>query len=214
MNEYTKPSEIEKRSFELISEGLKGREFPEGAGEVVKRVIHASADFDYADNLCFSENVIEKAKLAFREGATVITDTNMVLSGISRKALQSVNSKAVCYISDESVIAEARQRGVTRAVVSMERASELKGPLVFAIGNAPTALMRLHGLVIAGKISPALVIGAPVGFVNVIESKEMFINGKDKTPYIIARGRKGGSGIAAAIVNAILYQMYDREGFK
>ncbi len=209
-----KPAEIEKRSFELISEGLKGREYPEGVGDVVRRVIHASADFDYADNLYFSENVIEEAEEAFRKGATVVTDTNMALSGISQNALRSLGSGAVCYMNDEGVAAEAKERGVTRAVVSMEKASKLEGPLVFAIGNAPTALMRVHGLIVEGKVNPALVIGAPVGFVNVIESKEMFIGGREKTPCIIARGRKGGSGIAAAIVNAILYRMYEREGFR
>jgi len=210
-NTYTSPEAIERRSFEIITEGLKGRVFPEGIDEVVKRVIHASADFDYADNLCFSKDVIYCAKTAVRNGAVVITDTNMALAGINKRALARLGGKAHCFISDEETAADAKRRGITRAAASMDRAAKMKGNLIFAIGNAPTALIRLHELTKAGEISPALVIGAPVGFVNVVESKELFIGGS--TPYIIARGRKGGSGIVAAIVNAILYQMYEREGF-
>lgn len=206
-----KPADIEKRSFAIITEELGGRTFPDGIAEVVKRVIHTSADFDYADNLCFSPNAVEKAKAALEAGATIVTDTNMALAGISKPTLAKLGGKAVCLMADEEVAREAKARGVTRATVSMEHAAKLDGPLIFAIGNAPTALIRLHELIEEGAVSPALVIGVPVGFVNVVESKELFLGGD--TPYIIARGRKGGSNVAAAIVNALLYQIVKREGF-
>lgn len=211
MNGQMKPAEIEKNSFAIITAELGDRSFPEGVAEVVKRVIHTSADFDYADNLCFSPDVIEKAKAALAAGATVVTDTNMALAGISKPALQKLGGKAVCLMADADVAREAKARGVTRATVSMEHAAKLDGPLIFAIGNAPTALIRLHELIGEGAVKPALVIGVPVGFVNVVESKELFLGGD--TPYIIARGRKGGSNVAAAIVNALLYQIVRREGF-
>ena len=206
-----KPADIEKRSFAIITEELGGRTFPESVAEVVKRVIHTSADFDYADNLCFSPDAVEQAKAALEAGATIVTDTNMALAGISKPTLAKLGGKAVCLMADEDVAREARTRGVTRATVSMEHAAKLDGPLIFAIGNAPTALIRLHELIGEGAVSPALVIGVPVGFVNVVESKELFLGGD--TPYIIARGRKGGSNVAAAIVNALLYQIIKREGF-
>lgn len=211
MNGHMKPADIEKRSFAIITEELGGRTFPEGVAEVVKRVIHTSADFDYADNLCFSPDAVEQAKAALEAGATIVTDTNMALAGISKGTLAQLGGRAVCLMADEAVAREAKARGVTRATVSMEHAAKLDGPLIFAIGNAPTALIRLHELIEAGAVSPALVIGVPVGFVNVVESKELFLGGD--TPYIIARGRKGGSNVAAAIVNALLYQIIKREGF-
>ena len=211
MNGHMKPADIEKRSFAIITEELGGRTFPEGVAEVVKRVIHTSADFDYADNLCFSPDAVEKAKAALEAGATIVSDTNMALAGISKPTLAKLGGKAVCLMADEDVAREARSRGATRATVSMEHAAKLDGPLIFAIGNAPTALIRLHELIGEGAVSPALVIGVPVGFVNVVESKELFLGGD--TPYIIARGRKGGSNVAAAIVNALLYQIVKREGF-
>ena len=211
MNGHMKPADIEKRSFAIITEELGGRTFPESVAEVVKRVIHTSADFDYADNLCFSPDAVEQAKAALEAGATIVTDTNMALAGISKGTLAKLGGKAVCLMADEAVAREAKERGVTRATVSMEHAAKLDGPLIFAIGNAPTALIRLHELIGAGAVSPALVIGVPVGFVNVVESKELFLSGD--TPYIIARGRKGGSNVAAAIVNALLYQIVKREGF-
>ena len=211
MNGQMKPAEIEKNSFAIITAELGDRSFPEGVAEVVKRVIHTSADFDYADNLCFSPDVIEKARAALAAGATVVTDTNMALAGISKPALQKLGGRALCLMADADVAREAKARGVTRATVSMEHAAKLDGPLIFAIGNAPTALIRLHELIGEGAVKPALVIGVPVGFVNVVESKELFLGGD--TPYIIARGRKGGSNVAAAIVNALLYQIVRREGF-
>lgn len=210
-NLFVKPQEIEKRSFEIIAQELGNRSFPEGTAEVVKRVIHATADFDYAENLKFSTGAAAAAREALQVGATIVTDTNMALAGISKTALGRLGGKAVCFMADADIAAEARARGVTRAVVSMERAAKLEGAVIFAVGNAPTALIRLHELVQAGEAAPALVIGVPVGFVNVVEAKELFLGGE--TPYIIARGRKGGSNVAAAIVNALLYGLIQREGF-
>ncbi len=211
MNGQMKPQEIEKQSFAIITRELAGRTFPKGVDEVVKRVIHTTADFDYADTLCFSPGAIERALQALRAGATVVTDTNMALSGISKGTLAKLGGQACCFMAEPAVAQEAGQRGVTRAVVSMERAVDLTGPTIFAIGNAPTALIRLHELIEEGRVRPALVIGVPVGFVNVVEAKELFLGGD--TPYIIARGRKGGSNVAAAIVNALLYQLVRRAGF-
>lgn len=214
MNPIIKPSEIEKTSFAIITQELGERAFPAGqAGqaEVVKRVIHTTADFDYADNLCFSADAIESAKNALAHGATIITDTNMAMSGINKTILAGLGGQVRCFMADKQIAEEAKTRGVTRAIVSMEHAAKLDGPLIFAIGNAPTALIRLHELIEEGVCRPALVVGVPVGFVNVVESKELFI-GSD-TPYIIARGRKGGSNVAAAIINALQYQLVQREGF-
>ena len=211
MNGQMKPQEIEKQSFAIITRELAGRTFPKGVDEVVKRVIHTTADFDYADTLCFSPDAVEQALQALRAGATVVTDTNMALSGISKGTLAKLGGQACCFMAEPAVAQEAGQRGVTRAVVSMERAADLTGPILFAIGNAPTALIRLHELIEEGRVRPALVIGVPVGFVNVVEAKELFLGGD--TPYIIARGRKGGSNVAAAIVNALLYQLVRRDGF-
>ena len=207
MNGYMKPQDIEKRSFEIITAELGERTFPAGIAEVVKRVIHTTADFDYADSLAFSPDVIEKAKAALAAGATVVTDTNMALSGVSKATLAKLGGKAVCLMADEQVASEAKARGVTRAVVSMEHAAKFEGPLLFAIGNAPTALIRLHELIEEGIVAPALVIGVPVGFVNVIESKENIfaVCEKHHVPAIVAFGRKGGSTIAAAVCNALIY---------
>lgn len=209
--QFLRPSEIEKRSFAIITEELGGRTFPEGIAQIVKRVIHTTADFDYADSLAFSPDAVPRAKQALQAGATVVTDTNMALAGISKPALAKLGGRALCFMAEPEVAAEAKARGVTRAAVSMEHAAKLQGPVLFAIGNAPTALLRLHELMEEGTLRPALVIGVPVGFVNVVESKERFLGGD--TPYIIARGRKGGSNVAAAIVNALLYQLTEREGF-
>ena len=207
------PADIERTSMRIITEELARRGLtilPENAA-VVKRVIHTTADFDYAQNLQFTPGAVAAGAEAMHAGATIITDTNMALAGISKPTLAKFGGKAVCFMADPEVAQEAKERGVTRAVVSMEHAARLDGPLIFAIGNAPTALIRLHELIEAGVLSPALVVGVPVGFVNVVESKELFLGGE--TPYIIARGRKGGSNVAAAIINALLYQMVQREGF-
>lgn len=202
------PTEIEKRSFEIITEELQkeGIVLPEKEAPIIKRCIHTSADFDYARNLIFSEDVTEQALEAIRNGASIVTDTQMGRSGINKKELGRYGGQVYCFMSDDDVAERAKQNGTTRAVASMEKACELNEKLIFAIGNAPTALIRLHELIREGKIRPELVIGVPVGFVNVVQSKEMILT-LEHTPYIVAKGRKGGSNIAACICNALLYML-------
>ena len=205
--EYILPNEIEKRSFEIIGQELDemGIVIPAEQEKITKRVIHTSADFDYAKTMRYSDNAISKAKELIRNGAHIVTDTNMVLSGINKRVLTSFGGEVHCFMADEEVATEARLRHVTRATVSMEKAVRLEMPVIFAIGNAPTALMALYEMLEEGKFTPEFVIGVPVGFVNVVAAKELFLN--SQVPYIINEGRKGGSNIAAAIVNAILYDM-------
>jgi precorrin-8X/cobalt-precorrin-8 methylmutase len=168
------------------------------------RVIHTTADFDFADTLTFSPGAVEAGIKALEQGINVVTDTQMAAAGINKKYVAQNGGTVLCYMSDEDVAIEARERGLTRAVVSMERAAEKAPRAVFAIGNAPTALLRLCELVAEGRIQPSLVIGAPVGFVNVVESKEALMK-MNSFPWIVTRGRKGGSTVAAAIINALLY---------
>lgn len=212
--EQVLPGDIEKRSFELIQEELDARGIvldPEQE-PVIKRAIHTTADFDYAGNLVFSPHSVRRGTEALGQGAVIITDTNMGLSGINKKRLSALGGEAVCFMADEDVARQAAAHKTTRAVAGMEKARELYGagsrPVIFAVGNAPTALIRLYELIKDGLMAPALVIGAPVGFVNVVQSKELILTLKD-TPYIVARGRKGGSNVAAAICNALLYQIPD-----
>lgn len=203
--ERVEPKEIEKRSFEIISQELGGRTFAKDQEMIIKRCIHTSADFEYADSLCFSEHAVQKAMDAVRKGACIVTDTQMAKAGINKRVLSKYGGEVYCFMSDEDVAQEAKKRGTTRATVCMEKAARLKKPLIFAIGNAPTALVRLYELIREDGIKPELIIGAPVGFVNVVQSKELIM--ETSVPYIVARGRKGGSNIAACICNAILYQM-------
>ena len=205
MIEQIKPMDIEKRSFAIITELLGDRKLDPENELVIKRVIHTSADFDYADNLVFSEHAVQKGIEALRGGCDIVTDTQMAKAGINKTILGKLGGEVHCFMSDPDVAAEAKERGVTRAIVSMERAGKLQKPCIFAIGNAPTALISLHEQIEAGNLHPALIIGVPVGFVNVVESKEMIL--ASQVPYIVARGRKGGSNVAAAICNALLYQI-------
>ena len=206
--ENVKPREIETRSFEIITQELGDRKLPEDQELIIKRCIHTSADFDYADNLCFSENAVKKAMDAIKGGACIMTDTQMAKSGINKRALARYGGEVFCFMSDEDVAAQAKENGTTRATASMDKAASLKQPLIFAIGNAPTALVRLYELIEEKKIRPELIIGVPVGFVNVVQSKELIM--QTDVPYIVARGRKGGSNIAACIVNALLYKINDK----
>ncbi len=205
MPEIMKPMDIERRSFEIITELLDGRTLEPENEMVVKRVIHTTADFEYADNLCFSPGAVERGVAALRSGCDIVTDTQMARAGINKTVLSRLGGQVRCFMSVPDVAEEARERGITRAAVSMERAAELDRPCIFAIGNAPTALFTLDSLTREGKIRPALVIGVPVGFVNVVESKERIMTAG--APYIVARGRKGGSNVAAAVCNAMLYQI-------
>ena len=205
--EYVLPGEIEKRSFAIIGEELKERGIvlPPEQEPVTKRVIHTSADFDYADNLYFSKDAVPKAIEAIKHGACIVTDTQMVKAGINKKALAKFGGEVYCFMSDEDVAKNAKSAGSTRAAASMEKAAKLGKPVIFAIGNAPTALVRLYELIQENQIQPYLIIGVPVGFVNVVQSKEMIM--ETDVPCIVAKGRKGGSNIAACICNALLYQM-------
>lgn len=205
MIENIKPMDIEKRSFEIITELLGDTQLDPENELVIKRVIHTTADFDYVQNLVFSDQAVRKGIEALRDGCDVVTDTQMAKSGINKTILGKLGGQVHCFMSDPDVAAEAKERGITRAIVSMERAVKLEKPCIFAIGNAPTALISLHEQMEAGTLNPALIIGVPVGFVNVVESKELII--ESGVPHIVARGRKGGSNVAAAICNAMLYQI-------
>lgn len=204
------PADIEKRSFEIITEELGDRVLDETQAPIIKRVIHTSADFEYADSLCFSEGVVEKALAALRKGACIVTDTQMGRAGINKKVIGEFGGEVYCFMSDPDVAEAAKINGTTRAVASMEKAAALNRPLIFAIGNAPTALIQLYRMIEEGYIRPELIIGVPVGFVNVVQAKELIMT--TEVPYIVARGRKGGSNVAAAICNALLYMLDETRG--
>jgi precorrin-8X/cobalt-precorrin-8 methylmutase len=201
------PRDIEKRSFEIITEELGDIKLDPEKELIIKRVIHTTADFEYVNNLKFSDNAVERAMEAIKNGACIVTDTQMAKSGINKKALAKYGGEVFCFMSDEDVAKIAKENGTTRATASMDKASEIDKELIFAIGNAPTALVRLYELIKEGKINPELVIGVPVGFVNVVQSKELIM--ESGVPYIVAKGRKGGSNVAAAICNALLYMIND-----
>ncbi len=202
--QHIAPADIEKESFAIITRELGDRVLDPEQAPIIKRVIHTTAEFDYADTLYFSPDAVRLAKEAIRSGASIVTDTQMGLAGISKKTAERFGCRTMCFMSDADVAAEAKQRGVTRALVSMDKASRLGENVIFAIGNAPTALIRLREL-IDGGYRPKMIIGVPVGFVNVVASKELII--ESGVPCIVARGRKGGSNVAAAICNAMLYQI-------
>ena len=205
MIEFIKPMDIENRSFAIITELLGDTPLDPENAPVIKRVIHTTADFDYAQSLVFSPHAVEKGIQALKVGCDIVTDTQMAKAGINKTALGKLGGQVHCFMADEDVAQEAKARGITRAAVCMERAAKLEKPCIFAIGNAPTALIALKELMDGGKLDPALIIGVPVGFVNVVESKELILG--TRVPHIVARGRKGGSNVAAAICNALLYQI-------
>lgn len=199
------PEEIEKRSFEIIGQELENRKIilPKAEKPVTMRVIHTSADFEYAETMTYSPDAVGIAQTLLLGGADIVTDTNMALAGINKRMLAKFGGQAHCFMADEDVAKEAKARQTTRAAVSMEKASRLEKPVIFAIGNAPTALIELAELMKQSEWRPAFIIGVPVGFVNVEASKELIL--KTGVPCIVNRGRKGGSNVAAAICNALLY---------
>lgn len=208
--EFVLPKDIEKRSFEIIESELPRKfsnDFPEREKPIIMRVIHTTADFDYCENLKFSEGAVDIALKAIKGGAMFITDTNMALAGINKPALEKLGCTARCFMAETEIVELASEQGTTRASAAVDKAAEIArrsdAPVIYAVGNAPTALMRICELHNEGKFSPALVIGAPVGFVNVVSSKETLVN--SDIPYIAAMGRKGGSNVAAAVCNALLY---------
>lgn len=207
------PGDIERSSMAIIAGELaqRGVVLPPEREAVVKRVIHATADFDYRDSLFFSPGAVAAGVEAMKAGAWLVTDTNMAKAGVNKAALEKLGGRVLCFMAEEEIAQAAKERGTTRAAVSMEAAADLDtagAPLVLAVGNAPTALIRAWELFQEGRLSPALVIAAPVGFVHVVESKELWRNAP--CPRIIAQGRKGGSTVAAAILNALLYQAAGR----
>ncbi|MCR5748182.1 MAG: precorrin-8X methylmutase [Lachnospiraceae bacterium] len=227
--EMIKPADIEKRSFEIIEETIKARNIsvpflmgndgnevnikckagdPVLCRAITYRCIHTTADFDYAESLRFSENAVDIIKRCVAAGALIITDTNMALTGINKKKLAEHNGEIYCFMADPEVAEKAKSNGTTRAYEAMKKAYGLhkenaSKPVIFAIGNAPTALISLHKLYCEEGFRPDLIIGVPVGFVNVVVSKELIM--QTDIPYIINEGNKGGSAVAAAIVNAVLY---------
>lgn len=208
----TRPAEIENGSMAIIRAELKaqGVTLPPENAAVILRCIHASADFDYAENLRFTPGAVSAAVEALRHGAEIVTDTNMALAGISRPGLRKLGGAAHCFMADERIIESAKARGTTRAVAAMDWAAAHHPMAILAVGNAPTALLRIAEKIEAG-LRPALVIGVPVGFVNVAESKERALETCEKyaVPAIVALGRKGGSSIAAAVCNALIYTAAD-----
>ena len=206
------PEEIEKKSFEIITRELGEKKLMPGTESIVKRCIHTSADFDYADNLVFTPDAVERGLDALRSGAAIITDTQMARAGINKTRLGAFGGEVLCFMSDPDVAETAKREKITRAAASMEKAARLcresgaDRRWIFAIGNAPTALVRLYELITEGAINPDLIIGVPVGFVNVVQSKELLLSQRE-VPVIVARGRKGGSNIAACICNALLYML-------
>lgn len=198
------PQDIERRSFEIIESELSNPLDPLLA-PIIKRVIHTTADFDYANTLCFSKTALSSGLDALRRGEAIFTDTNMAKAGINKKALSTLGSQIFCFIADDDIALSAKQNGTTRAVASINKAAQLPGNPICVIGNAPTALIKLYELICSGSFSPSLIIGVPVGFVNVIQSKQLIM--QTDIPYIVAQGRKGGSNVAAAIVNALIYQL-------
>ena len=208
INYVKNPMGIEEKSFEIIGEEMAPHNFTEEQLKVVKRVIHTTADFEYQDIIHFSEDAINKAQQILKEGVTIYTDTNMALSGISKPALKKLGCNVECYVARDDVKKEAKERGITRLMAGVEKAVE-EGVQFFVFGNAPTAIYKLLELVDEGKAKPKFVVGAPVGFVGAKESKELLE--KYDIPMITIRGRKGGSTVAAAIMNAIMYMMVERE---
>lgn len=199
------PQDIERRSFEIITKELGDVVLDPLQAPIIKRVIHTTADFEYLRTLCFSREAVEKFQNALKGGACIVTDTQMVKAGINKRTLEKYGGRVYCFMGDEDVARAAAESGTTRAAASMDKAAGLSEELIFAVGNAPTALVRLYELIEQGKIAPRGIIGVPVGFVNVEAAKELIL--QCDVPHIVARGRKGGSNVAAAICNALLYTM-------
>jgi precorrin-8X/cobalt-precorrin-8 methylmutase len=198
-----KPEEIETESFRIIDAEAGDHGWPDAEWQIVRRAIHTSADFEYAASMVLSDGVVEQALAALRGGAGIVTDTNMALSGISKPRLSRFGCAVSCHVADPDVAALAGREGITRSIAAMRKAVANRVNRVFVIGNAPTALFELLRLVEAGQAKPALIIGLPVGFVGAEESKNALAAGGHGIPFITNIGRKGGSNVAAAVVNAL-----------
>lgn len=208
MKDYIKiPMDIENKSFEIIGQEMGEHNFSDDELKIIKRVIHTTADFEYKDLVYIREGSIKAALDTLKKGPTIYTDTNMALSGINKKALSKLNCKIICYVSDPKVAEIAKERGITRSMAAVEKAVE-DGVEFFVFGNAPTALFKLKELILSGKSNAKFIVGAPIGFVGAAESKEEIE--KLDLPMITIRGRKGGSSVAASIVNALMYMLVNR----
>ena len=210
MSYITQPQNIEDKSFEIIQqiidEERPGYQFASDLhGKIIKRCVHTTADFDWLDILKFSPDAIERLLAGLKNGAHLYTDTNMALSGLNKTRLDHLGCSYHCYVADSAVRDMAHQSGITRSMAAVEKAVMEPGEKIFIFGNAPTALFRLLELYQDKKVNPVAVIGVPVGFVGAAESKDELM--KTDIPYIAAQGRKGGSNVAAAIINALLYSM-------
>ncbi|NFT07059.1 MULTISPECIES: precorrin-8X methylmutase [unclassified Clostridium] len=207
MDYLKNPMGIEEKSFEIIGEELGAHSFSDEELLIVKRVIHTTADFEYKDLVEISKDAINAGKEILSKGATIYTDTNMALNGINKMALAKTNSKVICYVNEPDVHIEAKEKGITRSMAAVEKACS-DDVDIFVFGNAPTALFKLKELIKEKKANPKLIIAVPVGFVGAAESKENL--DELGIPYIRVKGRKGGSTVGAAIVNALLYMIVKR----
>ncbi|GFO68721.1 precorrin-8X methylmutase [Geomonas limicola] len=209
MSVHLRPEEIEAESFRIIEAELGAHHWSEREWPVVRRAIHTSADFEWAQTMCFSPNAIDSALAAIKKGCGVVSDTTMILSGVSKLRLKPFGISAACYVADAEVAREAKELKITRSILAMRRAGRESGNGIFLIGNAPTALFELIRLVREENLRPRLIVGLPVGFVGAAESKEALkelAREIPELPFITNTGRKGGSNVAAAVMNALLIQ--------
>jgi len=198
-----KPEEIESESFRIIDDEAGEHGWGEAEWQVVRRAVHTSADFEYVRSMVFSDDAVEKALTALRSGAGIVTDTNMALSGISRARLAPFGCSVTCHVADADVGELAQREGITRSIAAMRKAASNPANRIFVIGNAPTALFELLRLTAEGTARPELIVGLPVGFVGAEESKNALAAAEHGIPFITNIGRKGGSNVAAAVVNAL-----------
>ncbi|MCF8093391.1 MAG: precorrin-8X methylmutase [Desulfotignum sp.] len=202
-----KPQEIEDLSFQIIEKEAKNHGFDEKHWPVVRRMIHTSADFDYIRTIRFGNNAVEKGVAAIQKGCSMFTDTNMARVGIRKTEIAHFKGTVSCLMTDPAVAARAAADGTTRALAAVDLTADQLENGIYVVGNAPTALLRLIQLIQEDRVHPALVIGLPVGFVNAAESKQALM--ALDTPYITNAGRKGGSNVAAAVVNALAIMAYE-----
>ncbi len=202
------PMGIESDSMEIISRELSHLHIPEQYVSIVKRVIHTTADFEYAHLFEAHPNAVELAKKALHQSCRIYADTSMIVAGVSKPSLQKLGCELHCFVHDQEVVAEAKTQGITRSICGINKAAQDERFRIFVIGNAPTALVRLCELYAEGLVKPDLVIGVPVGFVGAAESKQMLK--ESGLPYLLIRGRKGGSTVGVAMLNALLYELIKR----
>ncbi|MCK4486651.1 MAG: precorrin-8X methylmutase [Desulfobacterales bacterium] len=197
-----KPHEIEQQSFKIIDHEAGDHGFPPDQWSIVRRMIHTTADFDFIQTVRFHPEAIQAGVEAIKQGKNIITDTEMLRAGIRKADLESFGVQVLCFLNEAGVIEESKKAGTTRAAAAVDRAIPFMKNGIYAIGNAPTALFRLLELLEQGVARPALVIGLPVGFVNAAESKAVLV--KVSSPFVSSMGRKGGTTVAASVVNALI----------